>query len=169
MERFDCRASSALILAATGHRPNKLGGYGEHVDAALRTMARHELMAREPRGVVSGMALGWDMAWAEAALTLSIPVCAAIPTAGQESVWPASSQERYRSILAQCAKIVIVSEGGYAAWKMQKRNEWIADKATRIVALWNGSPGGTANCIAYASKIGRPVDNLWNLWTAVYA
>ena len=58
---------------------------------------------------------------------------------------------------------------GYAAWKMQKRNEWMADKATRIVALWDGSPGGTANCIAYASKIGRPIDNLWTLWTTVYA
>lgn len=40
----------------------------------------------------------------------------------------------------------------------------------RLIALADGwlaqheSSGGTANCIRYAEKIGRPVENLWNAW-----
>lgn len=47
---------------------------------------------------------------------------------------------------------------------MQIRNEWIVDRADRIIALWDGSFGGTHNCITYANKRKVPVDNLWDAW-----
>lgn len=48
---------------------------------------------------------------------------------------------------------------------MQLRNEWMVDRATKMVALHDGSWGGTFNCLAYARKKGVPVDNLWDRWT----
>jgi hypothetical protein len=50
---------------------------------------------------------------------------------------------------------------------MQIRNEWMVDHCTHVAALWDGSPGGTGNCIRYVRKIGRPFDNLWQDWQAL--
>ena len=34
----------------------------------------------------------------------------------------------------------------------------------RVVALWDKSAGGTANCIRYAEEKGRRVVNFWDQW-----
>ena len=54
------------VFAATGHRPNKLGGYAPKIAADLVKLATIFLNLRKPNKVISGMALGWDQAWAEA-------------------------------------------------------------------------------------------------------
>ena len=37
----------------------------------------------------------------------------------------------------------------------------MVDRSDSIVALWNGTSGGTKNCIDYAEKKGKPIINLW--------
>lgn len=151
-----------MILAATGHRPEKLGGYGESVAARLRRGATRYLKTQiGVEQVISGMALGWDTAWALAATDLGIPFIAAIPFAGQECRWPTESQERYWALLKKSARVVIVNDGGYHPAKMQSRNCWMVEHSDKLVALWDGSSGGTANCVKWAETIGKPVENLW--------
>lgn len=151
-----------MIISATGHRPNKLGGYSPVAFHKLCELARAYLIEQQPEGVISGMALGWDMAWAAAALELAVPVYAAVPFLGQESQWPDVSQRQYLRILERCASVTYVCEPGYAAWKMQKRNEWMVERCHRVAALWDGSPGGTGNCVQFARSYPRPIDNLWD-------
>jgi uncharacterized phage-like protein YoqJ len=153
-----------MICAATGHRPQKLGGFGSSIRLKLKELARQFLETTKPEKVITGMALGWDQAWAEAAVGLAIPFIAAVPFARQESTWPEPSQRLYRDLLVQAAETVIVLPGGYAPYKMQVRNEWMVDRADCVVALWDGTSGGTANCIAYANKTGKPIINLWSQW-----
>lgn len=152
--------------AATGHRPSKLGGYGDDVGARLRRLATDHLIETRPDCVISGMALGWDIEWAVAAIALGIPVLAALPFIGQADAWPKESQARHRGVLAKCAHVTIVCDGGYSPHKMQRRNEWMVDHATELVALWDGSSGGTWNCIKYAKKK-LPIINLWPQWLAM--
>ena len=45
----------------------------------------------------------------------------------------------------------------YAVWKMQKRNEWMVDNCDAVIAVWDGAPGGTANTVDYARKLGKSV------------
>jgi len=45
---------------------------------------------------------------------------------------------------------------------MQTRNIWMVDNCDLVLALWDGSDGGTGNCIKYANKIGKPIVNLWD-------
>ncbi len=153
-----------MIFAATGHRPNKLGGYSPEASERRQALARWFLGHTRPAKVISGMALGWDTDWALAALSLDIPVIAAIPFFGQESAWPLASRVQFETITSLCEEIVIVCEGSYAPWKMQKRNQWMVDHATHVVALWDGSEGGTANCIRYAADR-KPYWNLWWQWS----
>jgi len=150
-------------LAGTGHRPSKLcGGYSPRAHVELRAFARSWVEALRPRGVITGMALGWDTALAEAAIEIGLPFVAAIPFIGQESRWPTGSKQIYRALLARAARVKVVCPGGYSAEAMQRRNVWMCEKAELTLALWNNEPGGTANYIHYALARGRDVVNVWN-------
>jgi uncharacterized phage-like protein YoqJ len=154
-----------MRVAGTGHRPDKLGGYSKSVKAKLEVLALDWLTVHKPSLVISGMALGWDQALAVAALECKIPLLAAVPFEGQELAWPQSSQEEYQELLKLASEIRVVSPGGYAAYKMQRRNEWMIDHCDYVLALWDGSSGGTANCIKYAKQQIKTIENLWNQWS----
>lgn len=47
-------------------------------------------------------------------------------------------------------ELVVVCGGGYSPEKMQRRNAWMVDHCDFLLACWDGSPGGTGNCMAYA-------------------
>lgn len=150
-----------MILAGTGHRPDKLGGYEPWNAANWIELAEFILEQWRPERVISGMALGWDTYLATAAVKVGIPFVAAIPFVGQESQWPLASQMRYWELLGQAADIVVVCSGGFSAAKMQERNKWMVDHCDLLLACWDGSPGGTANCVEYAKRRGRAMYNCY--------
>lgn len=148
------------VLAATGHRPHKLKDTSKLVSFAQGYMSGKKEYIKS---VISGMALGWDLAWAEAAISLSIPVHAAVPFEGHHLPWSNEEQKHYRKILDQCTRVTFVS----ASWwprAYQVRNEWMIHHCTGLVALWNGTNGGTANCIRYGRSRNVPHVNLWKEW-----
>lgn len=158
------------ILVATGHRPNKSGGYGENAQLRLRDLAIEWLVALKPRGAISGMALGWDTAIVEACIALGLPYIACIPFEGQELKWPRPSQRAYANYIKRAAKLIVCSPGKYAPEKMQIRNERMIDLALKkgpgpensiLLALWDGTSGGTNNCLAYADSR-MPTFNTWD-------
>lgn len=148
-----------MILAATGHRPDKLGGYDEQ--NPLRTWVRAQIHAAledlKPEKAISGMALGVDSDFAEACVALGIPFIAAVPFQGQESRWPQASQERYKKLLARAAEVVYVSPPGYATWKFHARNQYMVDNCNLLLAVFDGSVGGTSSTVCYASSRGCPI------------
>lgn len=156
-----------MVVAGTGHRPNKLGGYGVAAERRVLNTALRSLEHLKPERVISGMALGWDQALARAAIDLGIPFVAAVPFEGQERMWPEHSRRRFRELLAQASETVIVSPGSYSANAMQVRNIWMVDHCDRVLALWNGSTGGTHNCITYAARAGKPFVNAWKLFVSL--
>jgi uncharacterized phage-like protein YoqJ len=143
-----------MKIAATGHRPQKLNNEWDGVgplSTKLFELFQKIFNAHNCTQAISGMALGVDMLFAEAALAMEIQVLAAIPFIGQEKMWPQKSQERYQRILDNPLTTKhIVCEGGYAAWKMQVRNKWMVDNCDLLVAVFDGTPGGTKNCVDYA-------------------
>lgn len=155
-----------VIISATGHRPNKLGGYTTDATNRLYNVALAYLAAHRPDKVITGMALGWDQAVGWAASDLRIPFVAAIPFTGQEKIWNSTDQQWYNDLLRNAEEVVVVSEGSYAPWKMQVRNKWMVDRADQILALWDGTDGGTANCVRYAESIGKPVVNVYSVYKA---
>lgn len=153
-----------MILAVTGHRPDKCGGYTDAAERRLVAFARTQLKLHPAEKIVTGMAQGWDLAIAEACTELSIPFVAAVPIECQEKVWPQKAQERYRRLLAKAAEVHVVWRGTYIPQVMQIRNEWMCDHANKLLALHNNSRGGTANCVDYARSIGIPIVNCWAEW-----
>ena len=148
-----------MILAFTGHRPDKLGGHKLPNPTYIKVCQAIDAKLRElkPEKVISGMALGTDQWGAYIAYKLGIPFIAVIPFAGQEKNWPPVSQQAYQSLLKLATGQIIASEGGYSPEKMQIRNELMVNLADQVLAVWDGSSGGTANAVAYAEKVGKPV------------
>ena len=145
-------------LMVTGHRPHKLRGQ-EHVVARVLHTKLVGAKEQHPKlHAISGMAMGVDIMFAEAALGLGIPVEAFIPFTGQETRWPRTWQERWHRIIERAVLVEVVSHGDFAAWKLQKRNEVMCLAADGCLAIHNGTPGGTANCLKYAATIDLPVD-----------
>lgn len=160
-----------MIIASTGHRPDKLGGYKAFDFERLVDLAEDYLCQHKVLGVISGLALGWDQALATASIRLNIPLVGAIPFVGQQIKWSSVDIARYEELLLKCNQIVYCDTGLFANWKFQKRNEWMVDRLVerlpdvRLVALWDGSEGGTKNCIDHAKKFPElQIDNLYNIW-----
>lgn len=153
-----------MIAGITGHRPDKLGGWDPIHPVVLRVRKglRDALATRWPDYAISGMALGTDTWFAETCVELGIPFVAALPCDDMERTWPMPSQQRHRALLAKAKEIVVVSPGPYKPWKMQRRNEWVVDHCTVLMKVFDGSPGGTYNCLEYAAQVGREVyDVTW--------
>lgn len=153
-----------MIIAATGHRPDKLGGYGYKTERKLLSLALVYLEHERPEKVITGMALGWDTAIAMAAYCLSIPFIAAVPFTGQHYKWDPEHIRRYHEILTAAEAVHTITAGGYSTQAMEIRNRWMVDHADRMVALWDGSGGGTGNCVRYAKRKKVEIDNLWTRW-----
>lgn len=151
-----------ITSSFTGHRPNKLtyfGGYDTNNIKydPLKNEIRNALIDFKVEKAISGMALGIDQIAAEICVELGIPFTAAVPFIGQENAWPELSRIKYRELLAKAVEVVVVSEGGYAASKMQVRNQYMCDHCDLLIAVWDGTPGGTGNCVKYAQKIERQI------------
>lgn len=110
----------------------------------------------------TGMALGVDQLFALVVLELknkghNITLEAAIPCQNHCGRWPASSQKLWQDIVDACDKVTLVTDAPYQPWMMQKRNEYMVDNANLILAIWDGSNGGTANCVHYAQDKGKAI------------
>lgn len=149
-----------MIIAFTGHRPNKLNGYIIPNPTYLHVCKEIDRALKEfkPEKIITGMALGVDQWAAMIAHKLGIPFMAAIPFERQEAKWPEESQKTYRLLRKLASEEVIVSPGNYSAEKMQTRNEWMVNHCDKLIAIYNSDPnGGTANCVKYAQSIQKDI------------
>ena len=147
------------IVAITGHRAQHLGGEGLTNPRKVYVLKQLEekLLQIKPKATkaITGMALGVDTWFAEICIKLNIPFVAAIPFVGQEKIWNEQQQRKYHELLMEAHETIVVAEGEYAAYKMQKRNKWMVDNCDLLLAVFDGTSGGTANCINYAKTIER--------------
>lgn len=150
----------------SGHRPDKLpSGYARDPAACapLRTALSRVIRETVAAGFTTflcGMAQGTDTWAAEEVLRLrdeeglSLRLIGALPCPEQDRRWRAEDKQVYRALLARLDGRYLASDR-YTPWCMQARNRWMVDNAVRLIAIFDGSPGGTANTIQYASQKGR--------------
>jgi uncharacterized phage-like protein YoqJ len=144
-----------MTIAITGHRPDKLGGDYTYTSPLIKNIEyklQDLIDTYQPDEMISGMALGIDTVWAQLAIENDVALTAAVPFKGQELMWPKPAQDLYNILLKRAANVFYICDPGYAAWKMQKRNEWMVDNSELLIAVWDGSTGGTFNCVQYAIK-----------------
>lgn len=151
----------------TGHRPEKLPwGTEESNSGAVRLKSEIFAAVKSAyddgyRHFICGMAKGCDLYFCEAVLALrftepAIMLEAAIPFEGQAEAWTAELRQRYYSLLRQCDSAYVLKTG-YSPDCFTKRNRYMVDKSSRLIAAFGGNGGGTAGTISYAKKRGLDV------------
>lgn len=147
-----------MLAAVTGHRPDKIGGYDYWAPQRvwIREMLLGTLETLRPEKTISGMALGVDQDFAQVCIDMGLPFIAALPFLDQEITWPPSSRKYFDWLLERADSVVVVSPGSYSPAKMQVRNQWMVDHCNTLIAVWDGTEGGTGNCVRYAEPR-RPI------------
>jgi len=144
----------------TGHRPEKLRRSEMEIKLDLECEIRNAVF--DGLNVfISGMAKGVDIVAAEIVLRLRedgwpVRLICASPYPGFECNWNDCWRSRYRAIIRD-ADLVKYICSQYRKDCFQVRNEWLVDHSARIIAVYNGHPGGTRNTIEYALRQEIPV------------
>ena len=154
----------SVTCCFSGHRPAKLP-WGENEQDPRCAALKLELSARLEgilelgyRHFLCGMAAGCDLYFAEAVLALrewypDLVLEAAVPCDGQADGWSAVQRRRYDSILSRCDLVSFVQHA-YSPGCMQKRNRYMVDRSSLLLACYDGNPGGTRNTVLYAMQRG---------------
>ncbi len=146
--------------AFTGHRPERL--YGKEADV-IREL-RKEIEAAIADGYttfISGGSRGVDLWAADIVLSLrrenkALKLILAIPFEGFEKSWPVDWVKHYKLVRKQADWVQTVASG-YSKEVYQARNAWMVRRASRLIAVWDGTPSGTKNTVDYATSQGIPV------------
>jgi uncharacterized phage-like protein YoqJ len=147
----------------TGHRPNKLYGYDRNnagnlqLCFAIRDAVKYLHLTHGIDTFISGMALGWDI-WAalevlELKETYPIKLICVIPCKGHSDKFQNFDKLLYNVIISKADYIHNVTGIKYFPQCMQIRNEWMVNNSNGQIAGWDGTKGGTFNCIQYANKV----------------
>ena len=117
---------------------------------------------RRLRGVTdyySGMADGTDLFAALAVLDLrescpDVRLHCILPHQGQCDRWSEPARKRYHAILDHADEIITLSDHYYDGCLLD-RNKYLVDVAGYLLAVYDGTRGGTAATVAYARRQGR--------------
>ncbi|MHC1787390.1 MAG: SLOG family protein [Christensenellales bacterium] len=144
----------------TGHRPEKL----KRTEEAIRKGLEEAVLKAVNDGYttfITGMARGVDIWAGQIVLRLrqnspTLRLIAALPYPTCDSRWSAGWKKQYAEVLAAADLVQSISPQ-YSMAAFQKRDEWMVDHAARVIAVYDGAPGGTRNTIKYALKSGVEV------------
>ena len=151
----------------TGHRPQHLP-WGANEDDPRCKALKEELRQRLEgiyesgyRHFIGGMAIGCDMYFAEAVLELKekhpdVTLEAAIPCGGQPERWSLEQRKRYNRLIDRCDTVTVL-QIDYTPDCMMRRNRYMVDRSSLLLACFNGQPGGTMNTILCAMEQAVPV------------
>lgn len=148
----------------TGHRPNKLPWKEDESDPGCLKLkeeirkAVEDAYDRGYRHFICGMAQGCDFYFCEAAQALrdsrpGVTVEAAVPCEEQADRWSEKDRERYFRLVGLCDYETMVQRH-YDRSCMLRRNRYMVDRSSLLIAAFDGTLGGTMYTLSYAMKKG---------------
>lgn len=161
-----------LTCAFTGHRPKHLPWGEDEKDKRCAELKRRldksveKAYADGFRHFLCGMARGADFYFCESVIALrnrhpEICLEAAVPYLKHGENWAWKDYCRYQHLLAQCDLETLIQRD-YNSFCMHRRDIYLVDHASRLIAVFNGDPGGggTLFTLSYALSRGVSTDIL---------
>ena len=144
----------------TGHRPEKCIGSEDVIRAFLLKKIQNAIHDGFDT-FITGMAPGVDIWAAEEVLKIKeenseIKLVCAVPFKGVERKRTAEQKELFNQIMDRSDSITYICPK-QTRWCFYARDRWMVDHSARIIAVFNGTPGGTEYTINYAQKKNRKV------------
>lgn len=160
----------SITCCFTGHRPEKMPFSATAHSFAYHTFRRNLEFAVQQaildgyRHFITGMSRGMDLWAAMCVLDFKraypgLTLEAAIPCPEQPSRWPAEDVRFYNLVLSRCDTRTVLSPR-YTAGCMDKRNRYMVDHSSLLIAAFDGRSGGTRNTCLYAERTGVRIHNI---------
>lgn len=152
---------TGVRIGFTGHQALSRG------TAAVIREALDGLLGAADTGVgICSLAAGADQIFAEAVLAGGHKLEAIIPSAGYRTTFDDPDDlDRYDRLLAACSAVTELPHPTPDEDAFFAAGRTVADRSDRLIAVWDGQPaagrGGTADVVAYARALGRPIDVVW--------
>lgn len=135
-----------MILAVTGHRPERLKGQ----EKLIKEWAETQLIRLHPSAIYDGMAQGTDQIVATAAKRLSIPIICCYP-------FPRKSYHPIEEWIMENNQVIFVSPH-YSKESYYIRDKFMVDCADAVLCVWDGvGGGGTFITRNYAIQQGKEI------------
>lgn len=163
---------TAISFAGSGHRPEDIAlGKRSLSDVRGQIFDFYVNLFKwlRCREAVSGLARGFDLWFAWAAIETDTKLIGACPFPQQARDWSEDDRAEWKAIVDFHAEVHVVSP---TFWEkngdnaLYARNRWMVDRGTHLTSFWQGTRGGTAWTNDYAIKVGKPrlVINTLNGW-----
>jgi len=152
----------------TGPRPKNFPWQNEDERYIIPLTERLEKEIRKAidkgyRHFISGMAIGVDMYAASIVLKirkeqsdLGLTLEAAVPFPSQPDKWTETQKLKYAVLLKKADKQTIIGQEPTTE-NFNKRNDYMVDNASMLIAVNSDKPGGTQRTINYAKTKQREV------------
>lgn len=145
----------ARTCAFTGHRTLYDDFNGETVKKEIEKLLNDGFNT-----FLVGMAIGFDTECFKILLNLKkendIKIVACIPCENQAAKFNAAQKKEYFSLIALADEIVIVSKE-YTPICMKKRNEFMVNNSSVLIAYLKRDYGGTRQTVKVAEKQGKKI------------
>ncbi len=141
----------------TGHRPESLYKNADDGEVYNSIVKAVENAVSDGYTVfICGGSRGGDFLFADAVLYTKIrhpeiKLCIALACRDQASDWSREDRNEFSRLLDSADQIVCLSDR-YTSGCMQKRNRYMVEQATLLIAAYNGTQGGTKYTYSYAAK-----------------
>ena len=146
----------------TGHRYGGLPWGSDEKDVRciilkelLRLKIERLIREENTECFISGMTQGVDIYAAEIVLEMreeyGVSLECALPWEEQSASWKEGERARHKRIIRQADKVTLVSKD-FSTDCYYKRNLYMVDRSSIVLAVWNGNPSGTAITIRYARE-----------------
>jgi hypothetical protein len=151
-------------LGIVGHR--ELGAEATAFVGAASTELLADVLCDEGDVVaVSALAEGADTLFAEAALSMDLPLEVVRPFRDYAGDFRhGTSRRRYRSLVAAARKETRLGFTARSSLAYEGAMRWVVENCDVLVAAWDGAPargpGGTASAVEHARRVGRRVIRL---------
>lgn len=174
-----------ISIALTGHRPNKLGGYNMEQPSYQKLQQHLQQIIVKQFDVFdivvghSGLALGADTVWTKAILAVKeqhperVVFHAEIPCMEQSQPWFKQSDIDFwqhsvtsadlATVYGSLAEIPNVKDPKrikLASQLLKERNVGMMSHADWVLAIHDGTPGGTSHAVKYCNDKSIPVHTI---------
>ena len=149
-----------ITACFTGHRTYD-GSHNEELAEAIR-----RLYDEGYRTFLCGMAVGFDLAAAEVALSLrnelaGLRIVAVVPFSDMQMRFSESQRTLFERVTCEADEVITLTTR-YSVEVYAVRNNYLVDNSSAVIAYFDGSKGGTAYTVRRAVKRLSHIINIYN-------
>ena len=156
-------------VGITGHQNIPMGKPQDDIIQGIK-----DCLSDLPTPIVgyTSLAIGADQLFAQAVLDVGGQLMAIIPCPGYEETFRPENLPAFQDLLAQTVEHEVLDYPMYdptdpkgSEPAFMAAGEEIIKRSDILIAVWDGQPalglGGTADAVAYAKSLGKPVVVIW--------